>query len=315
MVAQALRNWRAKALLQGVFSHVPLGPKLNYFLQTKVTRGLPLPDTKLAAAAPTARLHVAAMKRHGGTALPEAVFFEFGAGWDLHLPITFYALGVRRQIVVDLMELARSELFDDVLRRLEALGDFTPAERAELHRAISCTKLQNHVVEKASCLGIDYRAPADARATGLPNGSVDCVTSTSTMEHIPRDDLVLILLEAIRILRSGGLLSLSIDYADHYSRFDSSITPYNFLRYPENRWRLYNSHLHFQNRLRHSQYLEIFDEAGLGIVDVETAPLPPNYRQLLAAVPLAEEFREFEETDLAITGAHFVLKPRTAALG
>lgn len=104
------------------------------------------------------------------------------------------------------------------------------------------------------------------------------------------------------------MLSLSIDYSDHYAGFDGSITPYNFLRYADKQWRLYNSDLHFQNRLRHSQYMQIFNELGLRFLHVDPQPLPANYRELLSRVPLANDFRGFDETDLAITGAHFVLK-------
>jgi len=58
---------------------------------------------------------------------------------------------------------------------------------------------------------IEYKAPCDARRTGLPARSINVVTSTYTLEHIPPNDLLLILQECSRILVDGGVMSHLID--------------------------------------------------------------------------------------------------------
>src|SRR5207253_9552486 len=60
------------------------------------------------------------------------------------------------------------------------------------------------------CFGIEYRAPCDARRTALGDGSVDYITSTNTLEHIPADDLPAILRECHRLLTPGGFLSYRV---------------------------------------------------------------------------------------------------------
>ena len=57
---------------------------------------------------------------------------------------------------------------------------------------------------------IHYVAPGDARATGLPGGSIDFFYSTSVMEHIPERDLVAILRECKWLASRDALLGLSI---------------------------------------------------------------------------------------------------------
>ena len=53
--------------------------------------------------------------------------------------------------------------------------------------------------------GVDYRAPADARATGMAEGTIDCAISVETLEHIPPADISAILKEIHRILRPDGV--------------------------------------------------------------------------------------------------------------
>ena len=105
--------------------------------------------------------------------------------------------------------------------------------------------------------GIEYRAPCDARATGLAADSVDCVTSTSTLEHIDPSDIGGILRECHRILRADGIMSMAVDYTDHYA-----ISQYNFLRYSDRAWKMFNPQLHFQNRQRHADYVRLFEASG-----------------------------------------------------
>lgn len=275
-----------------MFSRVPGGTHLNYALQRHVTRSLPVSDAKLAGRVERARAHLDALASVGVT--PDGGrFYEFGSGWDLAMPLAFRGLGVAEQLLVDIRPLARPELVDDVARRL---GDL-PARPADVN-----------LVDHLATLGITYRAPCDAAATGLPDGSVHAITSTNTLEHIPAADITRILTECRRILAPGGAMSFVIDYEDHYAKFDRSIDVYHFLSYDERTWRRFNPALHHQNRLRHHQYLALFDAAGFEVVTdqprwpdpQEIAPLDPSH--------LAAPWSMMTVDQLAITGSHVVLR-------
>lgn len=128
------------------------------------------------------------------------------------------------------------------------------------------------------------------------------------MEHIPARDIAAIFRELHRVLKPGGVISCEIDYHDHYCTFDKSITPYNFLRYSDRHWRIFNPPLNYQNRLRHSEYLALARGAGFELVEEGLSEVGTPQLEQLASVPLAEQFRHFAEGDLAITQSHLVLR-------
>ena len=243
-------DWRVKALLQQLLSRVPQGERLNHLLQRHVTRSLPTGDAACLIIVAQAREHVRTIARHSPRAVGDAVFYEFGAGWDLMIPLAYYGLGVTRQILVDLRPLLRPDLVNATVAQFARLAPGLGLTRVPAQPVPQDVPAARALLKE--CYGIEYRAPADARDTGFPAGMVDCITCTNTLEHIPRDDIAGILAECRRILAEDGVMSFRIDYQDHFSYFDSRISVYNFLRYSERAWAWYNPALHYQNRLRHS---------------------------------------------------------------
>jgi SAM-dependent methyltransferase len=286
-------RWLAKAALQRGLGFVPRGESLNYVFQRHVARSLPAGESVFRRKFARAQQHLAAYEEHGRRApLGEAVFYEFGVGWDLAIPLSFAALGVGRQVLVDIRPSARVELVNHSLALLDQLGE-PVGSLAELEERF----------------GIEYLAPVDARKTGLPAESVDFVSSTDVCEHVPADDLAAIFRECHRLLRPGGAFSCRIDLQDHYSYFDRSLSRYNFLRFSDGAWRLVNSPLHFQNRLRAPDYLRLVRDAGFELlVERPSGPGEDGLRQL-QEIPLAERFRNgYTPEELGVTVLSFVAK-------
>ncbi len=258
-------RWLAKAPLQRALGVLPQGERLNYVFQRHVLRSFPVGGAALLQKFTRATAHLAAYEKHGlGVPAAEATFFEFGAGWDLAIPIAYAQLGVGHQVVIDIRPSARLELVNETIaafsRLRPKLEEISGRSVRDLGGPVTS------LAELESRFGIRYLAPCDARATGLPADSVDFVSSTDTCEHIPRADLAAIFTECRRLLRPGGAFSCRIDLQDHYAYFDRSLSRYNFLRFPERTWALVNSPLHFQNRLRAPEYLCLVREAGLELV-------------------------------------------------
>ena len=293
-------SWKAKAALQHTFSRVPGGHHLNYAFQRHITHGLPISDEKLHTAIENARAHVGALETCSTVPIADGQFFEFGAGWDLHIAQGLYCLGVNRQIIVDIRPLRSADLIFDVAQRLRDEGP-PSLPRAPLPAIQS-------LVEYLPSLGIDYRAPCDAGATGLASGAVDFVTSTNTLEHIPPADIARILTECHRILSSEGAMSFMIDYEDHYSYFDGKVSPYNFLQFSDRRWKWFNPSLHHQNRLRHRDYLELFATAGWKVVSESVTSGTGSDEAAIEHLDLAPRFRDYSVRELAIKRGHVVLK-------
>jgi SAM-dependent methyltransferase len=284
---------------------VPQGERLNYVFQRHVLHSFPLGDSAYRQKFTRAVHHVAAYEEHGpDLPVAEATFFEFGAGWDLAIPISYALLGVGRQIVIDIRPSARIELVNETIA---ALGRLRPELEQATGRAVrDAGGSITSIAEIETRFGIHYLAPCDARGTGLAPGIVDFVTSTDTCEHIPAADLASIFRECRRLLRPGGAISCRIDLQDHYSYFDRSVSRYNFLRFSDRKWSLANSPLHYQNRLRAPDYLRLVRDAGLDLV-MEN-PSRPSAEGLaeLQKMSLAKRFRGYAPEELGVTILSFV---------
>jgi SAM-dependent methyltransferase len=307
-------RWLAKAVVQKTLSYAPRSDDLNHVVQRRLYRSLPAGDAHARTKFARARQQFETFLEYGTVDDPaRPVFYEFGVGWDLRVPLAYASLGVEHQILVDLHPHARSDLVNDSIRRLDAAR---PAHEQELGRALR--PLGPPDVERIGELeprfGIQYLAPRDARATGLDAHCVDFVSSTDTLEHVPADDIPSILVECRRLLRPDGVLSCRIDLEDHYFRFDRSLSRYNFLRYSDRTWSLVNSSLHYQNRLRYPDYVRLVRDAGFEIVRERVSWASEQQLKELSRLPLAERFRNGQTPEeLAVRGVTLVARPAHAA--
>jgi len=102
--------------------------------------------------------------------------------------------------------------------------------------------------------------------------------------------------------------SMFVDYQDHYSYADSSISVYNFLQYEAREWVRWSPSLQFQNRLRHADYLAMYQDAGFDIVQDEPTAGSAEDVRLVGALPLASRFQTADELGLATRNSLVTLK-------
>jgi SAM-dependent methyltransferase len=302
-------DWRAKALAQLLFSHLPYGETLNYWCQVLVTGGLPVSDAIFRDQdLPEVKSHLARLRAHSSKPLGEAIFYEFGTGWDLISALILWSMGINSQLTIDLRPMVRPALANSVIDQLNRLGPGLGVDRLPLRLLPAELEWKSILLRE---YGIRYVAPCDARQTGLEQGSVDFVTSTNTLEHVPGEDILALLKECRRLLKDDGLVSLQIDYQDHYSYFDKRISAYNYLRFNDDLWRkLYSPSLHYQNRLRHSDYRRLMVEAGFVLLEETTLEASSEELSALETMRLAPRFLRYDTQDLAIKKGYFVLGKR-----
>ena len=298
-------RWLAKAMLQDVLSHAPGGERLNYVLQRRVLHTLPLSVGGFRRKIERAFEHFAAFREFVGVDPAVASFYEFGAGWDLTIPLTYFALGVERQTLVDVRPLARLELVEHSIRLFEQLE----AAADQPLRSLGEPRVRS-VEELRERFGIEYLAPRDAGDTGLPSGSFDFISSTDTLEHIPERDLRRVLGECGRLLKPGGVLSSRVDLEDHYSHFDRALSDFNFLKFGDRSWRLFNPSLHYQSRLRYPDYVRLLHECGFEILRQRTSRVSDAELERLRKLRLAPRFRDYSFDELAVKGLVFVVTRR-----
>lgn len=136
--------------------------------------------------------------------------------------------------------------------------------------------------------------------------------STSTLEHIPADDILAILRECRRVASSQALFSFIIDYHDHYGTADKQIGRFHFYRYSDREWRKFNPSNHYQNRLRHSDYEKLFERSGLS--SLQNKRIFPDWTGPdLKRATVSPSFKHYSHDDLVAANGHFLLSKIVSA--
>jgi hypothetical protein len=256
-------------------------PNVLYFLQRNITKRSRIGQLNVS---PIWSSHKKTLKEYGAC---EKVF-EFGAGKSLAQNL-YLSDTVNEQLVVDLNPMIELGLVENV--------------REQLSKIIVLKS--NSIIKKIEDFekyGIHYKAPYDASKTDLSDKSIDACISTNTLEHIPESSIVSIFSELRRTLKDSGIISAQIDYSDHYAHTDDTISLLNYLKFDDKTWKRYNHNCHYQNRLRHYDYLRIFKEIGFIVVEEELVFAESNIPS-----ELIEAFKKNDETWKA-TSSRIVLK-------
>ena len=251
-------SWKLKSYIFSCIDYLN-APKILYFLQKYISRR----SSRITLVVPSAwNFHKKNLEKFGAS----KTVFEFGAGKTLAQNL-YLSDTVNKQVVVDLNPMIDLDLVEKTRQQMKKIAAFRCDDSIS-----QLGILENY--------GIQYLAPFDASDTGFVSSSLDACISTNTLEHIPKNTIKDIFMELHRTLRDGGVVSAQIDYSDHYAHTDKSISLLNFLKYEDKEWSKYNHQCHFQNRLRHNDYIEIFEGCGFDVVsehlEYQAQDIPPE---------------------------------------
>ena len=237
------------------------------------------------------------------------VFLEIGTGWFPTLPVCFYLAGASKCLTYDLYRNLHIDRSWRMIRRLEShLGDIAArlGDKEESVRQRWEDLLGDGVgdgfLKRAQ---LEYFAPADAAMTALPDSSVDVVFSNSVLEHVSPAALLPIMMESRRVLKPGGIMMHSVDCGDHYSYFDRTLSPINFLKFNDREWQLWNNGIQYQNRLRPQDFVSCAEAAGMQVILNLQRPRP-ELLEGFDGFPYALEFRHYSREQLCTTSVDFV---------
>lgn len=299
-------DFRYKCMLQKFFSRYKQGIYLNFFFQKYITKNLPISSNHFIETFNNkVTKHFEIYSKYTTKEIADSTYYEFGAGWDLLAPIGFSCKNFKTLHCIDVRKMIFPELINNTVKLIKT---FENNLNLKVPSNIPTISRKNIETILKDFFRIFYKAPCDARETKLPENSVDLIISNVTFEHIRKNIILDILAECFRILNKGGIASFIIDYQDHWSYFDKSISVYNFLIFSENDWSKYNPALHYQNRLRHKDYIDLIKMTGFKILEVSTQE--PSNEDLIKIrdLQLHPDFAENNEMkDLAIKSSHIVL--------
>lgn len=306
-------HWVIKSALQRGISWLPNSQFWNGQFQRWVTKSTILTMDSLRGKLEESRRMLEPIIEIKG---PGAQFtsFEIGTGWYPIIPVALYLCGAERTWTTDidpLLNRSRVERLFRMLVELDSKGELTHLLPEALPERIAKIK------ELASLAGQEDPEPflakinihvlsCDARKTPLEDHSIDLFFSSGVLEYIPRSILEEILQEAIRLSTPDFVSIHRLNLVDQFSYFDKSITPFNFLKFSPRKWQWANSPLIWQNRLRISDYRNLFSEQGFDVI--HEANISGESADL-AKVPLAPEFQAYSEADLLVLHSYITARP------
>ncbi len=301
-------KWLLKAAVQGTIALFPQRDALNYLFQRYITRNVLLSEHRLHSCyLAWCSGHLDFFQKARGR-LPEHVL-ELGTGWLPAIPLAMALCGIPRVTTIDIHDLKRPYPIENLLSlfynaSFEKLQAALPLIQQERFEALLALRGQPYAQVFAG-MGVTFLI-ADARQTGFPDASIDCFVSNTTLEHIPPEVMAGIWKEFRRIATPDAVMSHLIDMSDHYSHFDSGISPYHFLGHERLLWTLVNNRLQYQNRLRAVDYVRLHEAAGFRILHEQTKSADPY---LLSTIRLARAFQDYTPDELLPTQSWLVSEP------
>jgi len=186
------------------------------------------------------------------------VCLEIGSGRVLSHAIVCHLLGAKKVLATDLFPLAYPQYLRAAIHKSIAsiprdiLSPFSEHSqiRKRFDNLLSVHHFDFDVLNK---LGIEYISPIDIAKDRL-NIAVDFIYSYSVLEHVPCEDVPLLLNNILADLNPGGTMIHSVHLEDHR---DIKNEPFGFLAIPSND---YPASLQTArgNRIRKSRWQEIF---------------------------------------------------------
>ncbi len=221
------------------------------------------------------------------------VSLELGPGDTVACALLSRAFGGSTSYLIDVAEFASSEM-----EGYRTLAEFLGGEGMIVPDVKDVSSLE---LLLRACHA-QYLTHGLTSLRNIPSGSVDFVYSHSCLEHVRAAEFLDTLRELRRVVRSYGGCSHRVDLQDHLG---GSL---NNLRFSEQLWEssVMSSSGFYTNRIRFSEMLELFEEAGFGVQVVEVnrwddLPIPKS--------ALFGKYQRMSTEELCVHGFTAVLKP------
>ena len=294
-------RWVAKSLVHRLLFWLPGGRRVANLLRRSSTR---LDPAGFLEAVSSAQRHRRAGSgdRKGG---PKRVL-EIGTGWNPVQPVAHFLCGADRVDTWDIESLVSPESWRRVVGFFlnpalteswqARLPDWDSSRWRHLQK-LSVELLSRPPREGLAQLNIHLHFGFPKSLEGAD--PYDLSFSHSVLQYFAPAELARLLHRLHQLAAPGGVTSHWISLADQFARFDPSISPYNFLRFSDATWRWLDSPLIPLNRLRCSEYVRAFSEAGWSCRQAEKLPGPPLDREWRR---LASRFRSMDPADVQVVG-------------
>lgn len=242
---------------------------------------------------------------------------EWGTGWCGVDLLLFHLLGAKHVHTIDHGNLLSFEFLNhlipwfaesNLLEEVGKLGD-AGAIHERFNRVLNLhekgfTSLENLLTG----LGVTYHVSKSCNPTRLdiPPKSVDLFYSSSVLQRIPESDLRAgIEFTSAQLLVDDAVFLHGLDQKDinAMSHVDSDLWRFHYLKYSDAFFNVFlNSRFNSQNRLRESDFLDLFQEFGLVAVYLQSSVFQSDIDRM-TNFQVAKRFREKSVEDLAVNAS------------
>lgn len=306
-------RWKTKARIQNAVSLLPSRASYSayYWIQRRFGNLKRIDPTGRLRAGVEIWRRILQQGRNprGGT------FLEIGTGHVPITPLAFWLMGAEQTITIDVNPYVQVELVRESIQHIATHSSeveqlFGPLLVRDRFDDLLGRTARLELPAFLDLCRIQYVAPGDAGRTDLPAGSVDFKVSYNVFEHVEPEDLKRIMLEGNRVVAEDGLFVHRIDYSDHFSHSDKTISAINFLQFSDHEWGRYAGNRYmYLNRLRHDDYVGLLESAGRRLVDVECNRDPVSLELLESGkLRVHERFASRPSDALAIRDAWIVAR-------
>jgi SAM-dependent methyltransferase len=222
---------------------------------------------------------------------------EIGTGWE-HWHTLFHRLHADARITM--FDVWDCRQFDALKAKFHALEQWDSAAgdaglpapaKSRLHQLLECENIE----QLYELLDLDYVVDRTGSIASLSGEQFDCIFSFHVLEHVP--DMRRLAQQINASLRPGGITIHQIGIDDHLTHYDSRESPKNYLRFSDRTWKLFfENELQFQNRLQPSEFLTIFEDAGLECLEATPKLITPD-----RVPPVDKKFEPMADEDLRCT--------------
>ncbi len=255
-----MARWIVKAAIQRLLGFLPGRHFWNGLIQERISKSTQLKKSTFEKMLRTTHQHYAYFLQHSGFSPGDPfTVFELGTGWHPILPVALFLCGARTVWTFDIAPLLKMHRVKETLEmfvehhqsgQLQELLPHADAQRVDQLYSLKPEKYQTPQ-ELLASIQIDART-GNAAQSGLEQSSIDLIVSNVVLEYITPEPMTTIFQELHRLASANAVMSHDVDLADQYAYFDSSITPYNFLRFSPLIWRISNNPFIPLNRLQGS---------------------------------------------------------------
>lgn len=295
-------NWFIKALSFKVMSVVPGGASLYRYVQWNWTKSIVATKVRVGQKIDVGMSYINWLLANGFSLerIRKMRHLDLGAGWHPSIPLLFYRMGMRNQVLADVAPLLSRSTFVDALSLCEDILSDTSHEACQHFDGASYPQVlpSDEFADLTQKFSMTYHAPYFDWVSESSE-SVDLVTCTQVFMHLDREILESCFAMMFRVLKPGGIFMSPVHLFDIYSNSDSDISIYNHLKYSSSFWNsVVNSELMPFGRLKSPDFREALEKAGFEILTFDITRGSEEEKASLKDLPVHSEFSQRYDLDV-----------------